>query len=115
VMVALAYAWWVSGLRPFTGPVQLAIVVPGVVVVVLAAVTTRKRGPDRARLPTAGSAAWVVLGVVVVGWQLFNFFHGDRSVHPTPSSLMDEVDAHRTLRTIVFVGWLALGWDLVRR
>jgi hypothetical protein len=133
------YAWWAMSLRPSTWPEHLAVLLPGVVLVSTGAVA---RARDRARpteakarhdlgpslrtlvdLPADERPAWLVRGLIawsvtlaaLVGFEVLNFFLSPRSDHPTISSIVDQLDELQAGRVVVFLLWLALGWDLVRR
>src|SRR5579884_4227313 len=87
--VVLVYGWWATSLEHFTWPSRLAIVLPGLVLLVVAGKRTphrrRQRSPGRERF---GTAVWGLLGVLVVVWELFNYCHAGRSEYPTLSSLV---------------------------
>jgi hypothetical protein len=54
--------------------------------------------------------------VVFVVWELFNYLvHGTRANHPTFSSITDAIDRFYLLKTLLFLGWLAGAWEIVRR
>jgi hypothetical protein len=136
VAVALAgYGWWATSLAPARSLTRAAILIPGLVLIAVAPkasrgrLTVRRRiGRSRVRLEDlrrrdpAGPARWVlgglvawvaVLGATIV-WQLVNFFLTPRSEHPTISSILNTVNTH-PVRLLIFLGWLALGWDITRR
>lgn len=62
-----------------------------------------------------GVAVWSVLVVALAAWELFALFHGPRHVYPTASSLLHEVDRSHPIRAVLFLAWLAFGWDLLKR
>ena len=108
-----AYAWWTAGLRPFTWPALVAVVVAGVATIV---VGTRARRPSesRARHPT-GVLPWGVLCVVLAGWELAAYLQQPRADHPTLSALADQLIDWRPARALAFLAWIAIGADLSRR
>jgi hypothetical protein len=113
LVAAAAYAWWASGLRPFTAPALLATMAAGVVAIV---VGTRRRSP--AVPPTAlgpGLAVWAVLLLALGAWELAAFLQHPRADHPTLSSIAGGLLEAHPARAAAFLLWLALGLDLARR
>ena len=59
---------------------------------------------------------WLGLLIVFVVWELFNYLvHGSRADHPTFSSITDAIDRFYLLKALLFLGWLAGAWVIVRR
>lgn len=144
VAVVLAYGWWVTGLRPFSGSALLAVEGAGLLAVaagLLAASARRRRrrtptgapaltgsggsvtapaGPGGEAAPETpvawlpGLEVWVVLVVLLAGWELAAYFQHPRSEHPTLSLLMEGVLAPRPVRAAAFAGWLAGTYRLAR-
>lgn len=119
-----AYSLVVASTTPFTLPADImtAVAIIAMTVMIIA------RWPLRARLelgvPASPPAAqtshrylpWIASLVVCVAWELFNFLaHGSRASHPTVSSIADAVDRIYLLKSLMFLGWLSLGWIIVRR
>ena len=107
----MAYAWWAAGLRPFTWPALVAVVVAGTAVIVLAGRARRRPPEDKGR----GVLVWAVLFALLAGWELAAYVQHPRADHPALSSLADQVLDGRPARTLAFVVWLAVGADLARR
>lgn len=100
--------------RSFTWP-ALIVTVTGAVFVLTVALR-RSRSPRIGRdRPRRGYAAWVVVAIAALGWQLAAYFQSPRAEHPTLSSMLDAADAHDPLRAVVFLGWVVLGLELARR
>jgi hypothetical protein len=58
----------------------------------------------------------VLLLVVFVAWELFNYLvHGTRANHPTFSSITDANDRIYVLKAALFLGWMAAAWVIVGR
>jgi len=106
------YAWWVTGLRPFSGATTVAVVGAGMVAMAIG-LTIRSTGGSTSVLP--GYAGWVVLFAAVAVWQVLAFVQHPRSEHPTLSSLVNSVIDTHPARTAAFVGWLVAGMVLARR
>lgn len=108
----LAYAWWATGLRPFSAEATLAVVGAG-----LAAMTTgqARRPQHDSRRAIAGVRGWLVLLVALAGWQLLAYVQEPRSEHPTLSSLTNAALDTHTARAIAFAVWLIAGSWLARR
>jgi hypothetical protein len=113
------YAWWVSGLAHFTLASTVAVLVPGVLVLVLG---SRRRlgaagpGPRAAApLPRPGLVVWGVLVGAVLAVELVAYRSSPREMHPTLSSMADAALQPRPVAALAFLAWMALGWALARR
>jgi hypothetical protein len=116
-IVLAAYAWWVVGLTPFTNRMLVAVVGPGAVFVVYALVSVARARRGRRKQPLTrgwGWLAWVVAILLLGAWQLFTLFHSPRETYPTVSYLINQVTAHRPLRTVMYLLWVAFGVELMR-
>jgi hypothetical protein len=113
----IGYAWLVAGLRPFTGPENVLVAVPIVVVAVFAARRSRSGPAPAGRSVPAGhgAAVWVGLLGAVVAWELVALFSSPRDDHPTLSSIADRIMSVHVGRAFVVVLWLAIGVALARR
>ena len=109
--------------RPFTVPAD-AVVLLGFAGVAAIGLADRRMAPVVATVstvqPSAASwgprwALWAGALAATVGWELFCFFESPRLAHPTLSTMLDAVDAHRPGHALAFVVWLWLGWMLVGR
>jgi hypothetical protein len=110
---AAAYAWWTSGLRPFTWPALGAVGVAGVGTILLG---TRRRRPFEPRAHDAiGVLIWTIVCALLVGWEVAAYLQHPRADHPTLSALADRVIDWRPARALAFLAWMALGVDLSRR
>jgi hypothetical protein len=133
VAAALAYAWLISGTRPFTTTATVVTAVPVVLGLAVAVARRGRRQPFRAwraasrdayerslRPATrpkvaAGVAGWaVVIGLIVV-WELVNLFQLPRDDHPTISWATDLLTEYRPGRLALALLWLALGVEVLRR
>ena len=117
VMVAVgaagAYAWWATGLRPFTWPALMAVAAAGIVTILLG---TRRRRPLAPPAHTVnGALVWGIVLALLVGWELAAYFQQPRADHPTLSALANRVIDWRPARALAFLAWIALGADLSRR
>ena len=111
-VVLVGYTALVASVRSFTWPALALTAIAGVAVLVL---TPRRTPPERSLRPERGIALWVALAAAVIAWELVAYFQSPRDDYPTLSSLLDAVEAHRPLRGALFLGWIALGRELVRR
>ncbi len=109
----LAYACVVAAARSFTWPALVLTAIPGIAILVLA--TRRSANRPREHGPGRGLSVWAAFAAAVLVWELIAFVQSSRGDHPTISSILDVADAHRPLRAALFVGWIALGRELVRR
>jgi hypothetical protein len=134
---AAAYGWWLTGLPPFAWPSTVAVSLPAVALILIAArqdvratplrdwITDVVRTCRRAvaspgtgeRRRARAAVLWAVVIVSFVAVQLFAYVAGSsasRSDYPTLSWLVGHVDG-RAGRTALFVTWLSIGGWLVRR
>ena len=113
VGVAVAvYAWWATGLPPFSTSGLIAVLIAGAAVI---AVQTRtRRARDRARDAGAGGARWPWLAAIagIGAWELQALFQHPREAHPTISSILDPIEQWHGARLVLFLAWLWLGWEL---
>ena len=117
---AVVYSLIAADTTPFTIGADLATALP--LVAFVAAVVVSWYGPRRVRAHRPSRAQvghpyrpWVVLYVVFVAWELFNYLaRGSRASHPTFSSMTDAVDRFYGLKALLFLVWLTLGWTIVR-
>lgn len=114
VGVAGAYAWWATGLQPFTWPALVAVGVAGIVTIILG--SRRRRPPFQLPAGAAsGALLWGIVFALLVGWELAAYVHQPCADHPTLSALADGVIDGRPARALAFLAWIALGADLFRR
>lgn len=110
-LLALAWAWWVSGLRPFHPTTTVAIELPALLL-----------GWRLARHPrTAGRAAprsgagwpWVALLAAAGAREVIALLAHDRRRYPSLSRVLDGLLASHPERFALVLGWLLLGTALV--
>jgi hypothetical protein len=121
--LAVAYAVGVGALLPYTWPMTVAVLVPGVAALVLAWLGPL---PDRPTLRSPGplgrgrAAVWAVLFVAAGLWELAALLlqpslEVGSYAHPTISYLMDGVLGSWAGRAVTLALWLALGSFLLAR
>jgi hypothetical protein len=113
VVAAAGYAWWATGLRPFTWPSLVAVGAAGVVAF---AVGSRRRdasGPCTRAV--SGAWIWGVPLVLLAAWELAAYLQQPRADHPTLSSLADQALDGHPVRALAFLAWAAVAADLARR
>jgi len=109
----LLYAALAALCRPLTVPAVVAVLLAGAVLVAVA-VRPRVR-PRRPTCPRRSVLPWVVLALLLVGWELIAVFWGNDSAHPTLSLLLDPVlDTYRG-RLVGYLGWLFIGFHFLAR
>lgn len=118
---ATAYAAVAVAKAPWTLYSSIFTAIPGLVALAYAV----HRGWHRTRRPAPpvqmealevfGMMIWALLVAVLTVWVLAIFFSHPRSIYPTLSHLMNMWFENYAIRTGAFVGWLGLGWYLVRR
>ena len=104
-VVVAAFAWWATGLAPFSGASTAAVLGAGSAAVALGARRRRRGHPDR--VPTGGVIVWALLLGALALWQLGAFLARPRHEHPTLSALANDALDARPARAIAFAAWLA--------
>ena len=110
VLVALgvvAYAWWVTGLEPFSATATVAVLGGGIAAVAFGRLRLPGQPPAEGGAARQAAAAW---GGVVAAWA-----QEPRDEHPTLSSLTNAALDARPLRAAAVVAWLAGAAWLGRR
>lgn len=107
------YAWWATGVRPFTVTSAIAVISAGIVAMAFGS----RHGslPEPVRLRGTQIAAWVALLGALAAWQLAAYLQHPRSEHPTLSSLANALLNTHAARALAFVLWLAGAACLARR
>lgn len=119
--VAAAYSAAAVAAEPRTLYTSVFTAIPGFAAILYAV----RKGWHRTKRPGRpvhvdpavlfGLAVWGLLIALFAAWVLATFFSHPRSTYPTLSSLMNTVFENYSLRAAGFLGWLALGWYMVRR
>ena len=114
------YAGVVGSFSRYSWPATAGIIALGTIVVLIGWHGPLRARPDGGRLPLAGTLAWIVVLVAGCLWELASLLQQpslttDSYSHPTISTLTDPLLASSPGRSIVLLGWLALGWYLVER
>ncbi|HEX3566768.1 MAG TPA: hypothetical protein VHU17_15475 [Acidimicrobiales bacterium] len=120
VGAAALYSWFAALTTPFTFRANVMTALP-LIAALLAAflfghiVRARRTNERSAPRPTGRRLWpwWVSLGVVGA-WELFCYLRLPRFDHPTFSSLYDSASRSQPLKAALFLGWLTLGWAIVR-
>lgn len=109
----LVYAWWATGLRPFSWPAYVAVGAAGVVAIVFGTRRRTSSRPGDRRVP--GAWMWGVLGALLAGWELAAYLQKPRADHPTLSYLADQMLDGHPARAVAFLVWLVVGAGLAGR
>jgi hypothetical protein len=122
---AVGYAWWATGLRPFTRSADVAIAIPVFLLAVAAWGKTPRSSGGASRFIRKGAVGspsrygalpWIALGLLAVALEVLGLALGGRSrVVPTLSTVADQALAWHVSRWVVFILWLAAGAWPVRR
>ena len=119
VVVAAAFAWWSTGLRPFTITVYVAIAIPVAALVLVGLARRRGARADVSRRPPVPTRhfgvgttfPWITLLALVVGLESAGLALGGRSRGvPTLSTVVDHALAWHGIRFLMFMAWIAVGW-----
>ena len=108
----VAAAWWVVGLRPFSGAATAAVLAAGATAMAWGARSPRPRRPP---VDLRAAAGWLVVGAATAAWELVAFVQHPRDDHPTLSSMTNALLDSRSARAAAFVAWLAAAAALARR
>lgn len=110
----MLYALVAATTEPFTWPADVLTALPIAAMAVLAVARWPRRPAPRRPAGPHPLRPWVVLGVLVIGWELVEYAaRGARRLHPTLSSMADALDRHWLLKAVVFFCWLSLGAAIV--
>ena len=117
------YAWWATGVPPFTLRAYIAVGVPALVLLLVATI-----GPATGRVTvtpaTVSSWAhrprrvfpWLILFMLAVALESVGLALGGRSqAVPTVSTVIDHALSQHVVRFILFCVWLAAGWTPLLR
>jgi hypothetical protein len=125
IVCVLGLCTAVSFTRPFTDGADIVTalaIIAMVVLQLLAARSTRAQisrgilGDSSIREATFASfLPWIALSSLVVAFELFNYLSSPRTMHPTLSSLSDELSRSHLGKAALCLVWLALGALLLRR
>ena len=109
----LLYAALAALCRPLTVPAVVAVLLAGAVLVAVA-VRPRVR-PRRPTCPRRSVLPWLVLALLLVGWELIAVFWGNDSAQPTLSLLLDPVLDTYPGPLVGYLGWLFIGFHFLAR
>jgi hypothetical protein len=115
LVVAAVYAYWATGLRPFTALAYVAVGVPVALLTCLAVVSgtadSRRSGMPRVgKLSLRSVRPWLILLTIAAGLEAVGIALGGRSIAvPTLSTVIDHALAWHPVRFVLFCGWLAFG------
>ncbi len=130
VVVAGAYAWWVSSTTPFTEAADTAVAVGFALLAIPAAVSLLQHnvrrgvgsdgsGSSSEPLAIAGDQpklqVWMAAIVAIAVYELFTYVAGivgTRHAFPTLSSLYDTAASSQLAKALFVFAWMALGWGL---
>jgi hypothetical protein len=109
----VVYAWWATGLRPFTATSAIAVISAGIVAMAFG--RFHCGSPETVRLCGTQVASWGALLGALAAWQFAAYLQHPRSEHPTLSSLANALLGAHAARTLAFLLWLAGAARLARR
>ena len=117
-LAAAFYAWWATGVPPFTLRAYIAVGLPALILLVAAII-----GPVPGRVEAISATLpggedtpqrvfpWVILLVLAVSLEGLGLALGGRSqAIPTFSTVIDHALSQHVVRFILFCAWLAAGW-----
>jgi hypothetical protein len=118
-LVIAGYAWWATGLHPFTAGSYAAAGLPVAALVLVVMVRPDSSGRSESYAGVEGSEIglrtafpWLLLLALAIGLETWGLLLGGRSTSvPTLSTVADHAMAWHGMRFVLFCGWLALGWS----
>ncbi len=119
-LLLVLYAWWASGVRPFSALGYVLIAVPSLAEVMLLVawgrlsphgVRTNKRERAVRPAPSIVNAwPWLTLLVLAVTLEIAGLALGGRSASvPTLSTALDHLLVTHVVRWLLYVAWLTVG------
>jgi hypothetical protein len=110
-LVLVGYAWWATGLRPFTGAAYTSVGIPTVALAIVAIADPGVRPPSANRGPALRSGRpWLVLLVVGAVLEAIGLALGGQSLTvPTLSTVVDHALRRHEVRFLLFLVWLGAG------
>lgn len=74
-----------------------------------------RKGREPTPVSARGVAPWILLVGIAIGWELFSYFSGPRSEHPTLSSLYNVAAGLSWIKASFFALWVLLGAYLLKQ
>ena len=119
-LLLVLYAWWASGVRPFSALGYVLLAVPSMVVVILLAAgggfaphEIRANARERAVRPDTSIATawpWLAMLALAVALEIVGIALGGRSTTvPTLSTTLDHLLVTHVVRWLLYVAWLSVG------
>ncbi len=116
--VTAGYAWWVTGVPPFTTRAYIAVAVPALLLILAALIGPSSRR-DKMTSPTAPEGPhgvprvfpWVILLLLALALEGVGLALGGRShAVPTLSTVIDHAMSQHISRFFLLCFWLTAGW-----
>jgi|GEM_PF-1306730 len=109
-LVAVGFAWFVTGLRPFTESAYEAVFAVPAILLVVGVLRTPARRVRPAPLTWRSTAPWIAIAVSAACMEAAGLALGGRSVVvPTLSTVVDFSLRWHVVRFVLFCGWLKVG------
>ncbi len=109
-LISAAYAWYATGLRPFTNSAYKAVFAAPAILLAFGLLSPAGRRTPRHPLTLRAVAPWVALAAAAGCLEAIGLALGGRSpVVPTLSTVVDHALRWHASRFVLFLGWLKLG------
>ncbi len=102
----VAYAWWVTGLEPFSVLATGAVVGAGVAAAVFGHLRLPRHRPVTGGAARRAAVRWSAVVAALAAWQLVAWLQEPRAEHPTLSSLANAALDARPVRAAAVAAWL---------
>ncbi len=119
-LAAALYAWFATGLAPFSDAAYAVLGVPALTALVLyGALDGFSRNPDvgayyRSRGTSRRILPWVVVAAAALGLEVAGLARGGRSENvPTLSTTLDRLLVTHTGRFLLYLWWLWVGYRAI--
>jgi hypothetical protein len=110
-----AYAWVDAAAAPFSRAALVGVLVPGAVLMVIAAARLPERIPPPERLDATGISFWLICLTAFFEWEASAFRDNSLYWHPSFTNLLNPLLAPHLVKSGAILVWILAGWALVRR
>jgi hypothetical protein len=111
----VGYAWILGGTSPFSLKALLGVLLPGAVLGVIAYGRPPERIPPPESVDVTGLSYWIIGIALLFEWEAAAVRDNSPPWHPSLTDLINPLIAPHAIKSAAIVGWLLVGWALVKR